>query len=224
MKHSIEQNPDDKDYFVRLGVVNESRAVVVNGSGIDLAHYASSQTPKPPVKFMFMGRYLREKGIFELVEACSIVQEEFPEARVQLLGATDDNPSSIDDARLKAWEDEGLISNVGWVEDVRPYIHSCSVYVLPSYAEGTPRSSLEALAIGRPIITTDAPGCRETVEHGQNGFLVPVGDSSALATAMLRFLRDPSLVQKMGAESLKLARKRFDVRKVNASILDSMGL
>ena len=116
---------------------------------------------------------------------------------------------------------DGTIDYLGWLEDVRSVIADCSVYVLPSYREGTPRTVLEAMAMGRPIITTDAPGCRETVVEGENGFLVPVKDSDAPAVAKKRFIREPKLAERNNA-SLKLARNKYDVHKVNAAIMHAM--
>ena len=114
--------------------------------------------------------------------------------------------------------------STGETDDVRPYLADAGVYVLPSYREGTPRSVLETMSMGRPVITTDAPGCRETVEDGVNGFLVPVRDAEALAGAMEKFIKNPELIAQMGAQSRKIAEDKYDVHKVNRVILSAMGL
>ena len=139
-------------------------------------------------------------------------------------GWIDDNPDAIAQQELDAWLASGTVDYAGRLQDVRPAIAACSVYVLPSYHEGTPRTVLEAMAMGRAVITTDAPGCRETVVDGANGFLVPVKSVDALAAAMLRFADEPGLAQRMGASSRAMAEDRYDVHKVNAVMLRAMGL
>ena len=125
---------------------------------------------------------------------------------------------------MGGWVEEGVVEYLGETDDVRPYLADAGVYVLPSYREGTPRSVLEAMSMGRPVITTDAPGCRETVEDGVNGFLVPVRDAEALAGAMEKFIQNPELIGQMGAQSRKIAEEKYDVHKVNKVILSAMGL
>jgi len=142
-----------------------------------------------------------------------------------LVGGLDLNPGSIKREEVEGWVKEGVIEWPGHVEDVRPWISQASVFVLPSfYREGVPRSIQEAMAMGRPVITTDAPGCRETVIDGINGFLVPVRDVEALAQAMERFIQKPELIEKMGKESRRIAEERFDIHKINARFLRELGL
>ena len=136
----------------------------------------------------------------------------------------DANPACIDPNDLQAWQDQKLVNYLGKLDDVRPAIENCSVYVLPSYREGTPRTVLEAMAMGRPIITTDAPGCRETVVNGDNGFLVPVKNSQILAEKMIYFIENPSAIESMGKASRLIAEEKYDVHKVNQAILSTMGL
>ena len=125
---------------------------------------------------------------------------------------------------MRGWVDEGILEWHGHVEDVRQWIAETSVYVLPSWREGKPRSTQEAMAMARAVITTDAPGCRETVEEGVNGFLVPVRDPHALAQAMLRFVEQPQLIATMGAASRRLAEERFDARAINRQIMAELGI
>lgn len=218
------QNPDDLNEFLRLGFVDARRATLVAGSGVDVEHFACSAPPPPPMVFLTIARLLRAKGIDEYVRAARILKERYPEARFQLLGPLDSNPTAISSEQVEEWQREGTIEYLGVTRDVRPYLHAASVFVLPSYREGTPRTSLEALATGRPIVTTDVPGCRETVSDGVNGFLVQPRDVDSLAQAMGRFVQEPDLVVRMGAASRELAEAKFDVRIVNATMLGRLGL
>src|SRR5690606_27454200 len=151
--------------------------------------------------------------------AARTIKARYPEVRFILLGGLDTNPGGISAAEVHSWVEEGLLEWPGHV-NVKPWFEQMSVYVLPSYREGVPRSTQEAMAMGRPVITTDAPGCRETVEHGVNGFLVPPRDVEALVGAMERFIKEPALIETMGKESRRLAEERFDERKVNARLME----
>ncbi|WP_196259674.1 glycosyltransferase family 4 protein [Pelagibacterium limicola] len=218
------QNPDDVEDFVRMGLAPRDRIVRVNGTGVDLADWAVAPPVVAPMTFMLAARLLAEKGIFQFVEAARAIKREAPEARFVLLGGLDSNPHGIARADVEAWVAEGILEWPGHVP-VKPWLAQASVFVLPSYyREGVPRSIQEAMAMGRPVITTDAPGCRETVIEGSNGFLVPPRDSAALADAMRRFVAAPELVASMGARSRALVEERFDVRKVNATMIGAMKL
>ena len=218
------QNSDDLEVFVSLKLIPETgRAVVVNGSGVDLDYYADAPLSDAPV-FLLVARLLRDKGIVEYAEAARRLKLRHPKAVFQILGPYDSNPAAISRPQMEAWERDGVLEYLGETDDVRPFLRRCTVYVLPSYREGTPRSVLEAMAMGRPVVTTDAPGCRETVRDGENGFLVPVKDVEMLAQAMERFLVQPELIRSMGKRSREIAEEKYDVRKVNAVILRAMGL
>lgn len=219
------QNPDDREEFLRRKLIPASKGKVVAGSGVDLAHFVGSTPPPPPVVFLLVARLIREKGIELYVEAARSLKKVHPDARFQLLGPYDTNPSAIPPEEIAAWEAEGVIEYLGETDDVRPFLNDASVFVLPSYyREGTPRTILEALATGRPVITTDTPGCRETVINGKNGFLVKSQDAVSLAHAMDRFLTEPDLIGKMGSESLNRAKEKYDVRLVNAEMFVELGL
>ncbi|HET6397647.1 MAG TPA: glycosyltransferase family 4 protein [Pseudoxanthomonas sp.] len=218
------QNPDDEALFRGSGILPVYvPSVVVNGSGVDVVRFRPGAPCEGPASFLMIGRLLGDKGVREYVEAARRVRRLRPEARFRLAGWIDSNPDAIAPAELEEWIASGTVEFLGRLDDVRPAIASASVYVLPSYREGTPRTVLEAMAMGRAIITTDAPGCRQTVAHGENGFLVPVRSAQALAGAMLRFLDDPGLAARMGARSRRIAEERYDVRKVNARMLAEMG-
>jgi glycosyltransferase involved in cell wall biosynthesis len=219
------QNPDDQKLFVQMGLLSRnSQGIVVNGSGVDLQHFHLAPLPKGSPHFLLVARLLGDKGLREYVQAARKVRKEYPDTRFTLVGQVDENPDSIGQSELEEWIEERAVDYAGFLIDVRPAIESCGVFVLPSYREGTPRSVLEAMAMGRAIITTDAPGCRETVVNGDNGFLVPVRDAETLAEAMLKFVENPELVALMGQRSRKIAEEKYDVHKVNAVMLREMGV
>ena len=217
------QNLDDRAEFEQRGLLPSSvEVVMINGSGVDTQHYAAAALPQAPV-FLLLARLLGDKGIREYVAAVRILRTRYPQARFLLAGPLDSNPAAIGETELHQWQREGDIEYFGSLDDVRPALAQCRVYVLPSYREGTPRSVLEAMSVGRPVITSDAPGCRETVEEGVNGFLLPVRDTDALARAMERFILEPELAERMGQESRRIAEEKYDVHKVNAVIMRAMG-
>ncbi|HSW11361.1 MAG TPA: glycosyltransferase family 4 protein [Solimonas sp.] len=219
------QNPDDLDELVNAGVVERRRCERVYGSGVDLDEFPVVPQAAAPLSFVMVARLLREKGVLDFVAAARTVKQRHPAARFILVGGPADNPDSISSADAQQWHAEGLIEWAGEVRDVRPYLRQAAVFVLPSYyREGTPRSTLEAMACGRAVITTRSPGCKETVIDGRTGYLVPPRDPQALAAAMLRFLDEPSLVETMGRESRALCEALYDVRSVNRQMLESMSL
>jgi glycosyltransferase involved in cell wall biosynthesis len=219
------QNPDDMRDFERLGLLpDRARRVLVNGSGVDLDEFRAAPLPDGPPVILFAGRLLRDKGIFELVAAARLVKQRRPDVRFHLLGFLDHNPASATQAELDGWSREGIVEYLGETNDVRPYLAKATALVLPSYREGTPRSVLEAMAVGRPVVVTDVPGCRETVVDGDNGYLVAVKDPAALAAAILRLLADPARLRQMAARSRAIAEAKYDARKVSAAMLRAMNL
>jgi len=218
------QNPDDANDFVRMGIVGRDKIETVSGTGVNLEKWAEAPPVTAPVTFALAARLLPEKGIREFVAAARRVRANAPDTRFLLLGGIDTNPSAVTRAELESWVAEGIVEWTGHV-DPRQWLAQTSVYVLPSYyREGVPRSIQEAMALGRPIVTTDAPGCRETVVDGENGFLVQPRDVHGLHAAMARFVDEPALVASMGARSRELAEQRFDVRRINRAMLCTMGL
>ncbi len=216
-------NEDDIAEMLNRGLLRHAQVVKLNGIGIDLAQWMPTPAVSQPITFLLAARLLREKGIVEYAEAARVVKSKFPNTRFILLGSVDPNPGSLKPDEVNLWVNEGLLEWPGHVP-VQSWLTRASVYVLPSYREGVPRSTQEAMAMGRAVITTDAPGCRETVVHGLNGFLVPVRDAVALADAMMRFIKQPELIETMGKASRALAVERFDVHKVNAVMLAAMGI
>lgn len=218
------QNPDDEALFRSFGILsNGTPSIVVNGSGVDVSQYSVRPMPKKLI-FLLIARLLGDKGIREYVNAARMVRLMYPHITFDLVGWIDPGPDAIQQYELDAWVLEGVINYLGRLDDVRPAIANCSVYVLPSYREGTPRTVLEAMSMGRAIITTDAPGCRETVLDGENGFLVAVGSAEKLAEAMVRFVEQPQLIEAMGKRSRQIAEEKYDVQKVNKVMLQEMGV
>ena len=217
-------NQDDKNLFIDEGMVSEKKIQLTNGIGVELDYYNFVEPVLNPICFILIARLLREKGVYEYIKAARKVKSQYPKTRFLLLGNIDENPGSILESEASAWLKEGLVEWPGQVSDVRPWLEKSSVFVLPSYREGLPRSTQEAMAMGRALITTDVPGCRETVKHEVNGFMVPPRDYEALAEAMMKFIKQPELVTLMGLSSFEFAKNNFDVHKINAELLASMQL
>ena len=222
----IFQNPDDARVFVDRRIVGRDRVRLVNGSGIDLDRFQVQPGPdNAALEFLMIARLLREKGVLEFVEAARLTRNKFPDTVFRLVGPKDPSPDGIPASEIASWEAKGVVDYKGPTSDVRPFIADSDVYVLPSFCgEGVPRSVLEAMSVGRPILTTDNVGCRETVIPGENGFLVPVRDAQALAERMIWFIENRHELDRMGRASRALAEDRFDVHKVNAAMLSVMGL
>jgi len=214
-------NEDDHNELVGTKIADPARSTILGGIGLHLDEFPFSEPPVqgPPI-FVMIARLLKEKGVFEFVEAARRVRARLPRARFLLVGGADPKPGSPTMEMLRSWVGEGLIEWPGMVDDVRPYLRQATVFVLPSYREGLPRSTQEAMAIGRAVITTDVPGCRATVEPGVNGLIVAPRDVDALAGAMERLANDTELVAEMGRRSRAMAEARFDVDKVNRRLLE----
>jgi glycosyltransferase involved in cell wall biosynthesis len=217
------QNEDDITEFVQAGLVAAAKVIHISGTGVDLNQWIASPPCTHPITFLLAARLLLEKGIGQYADAARQIKVQYPEVRFVLLGGLDLNPGSLKISDVQAWVDEGLLEWPGHVP-VQPWLMQTSVYVLPSYREGLPRSTQEAMAMGRAVITTDAPGCRETVDDGVNGFLVPVRDVNALVVAMRHFIENPDLIEIMGKQSRRLAEERFDVGRINTKLLEVLGV
>ncbi|MBP5639364.1 MAG: glycosyltransferase family 4 protein [Victivallales bacterium] len=222
--HVIFQNGDDLREFCDNHLVQREKCFVVNGSGVNLEHFQVVPLPER-LTFLMISRLLKSKGVGEYLEAARTVKQKHPEVRFCLLGKYE---TQMQDALSKEYVqkfiDDGIIERFEETNDVRPYYAQCSVYVLPSYREGTPRTVLEAMAMGRPILTTDTQGCRETVRNGVNGFFVPIKDIASLAGKMSEFVERPEFVAQMGTASREYVEEKFDVRKVNQSICNALGV
>lgn len=220
-------NGEDRRTMLANGIVDDRQRVVqVPGSGVDVKHYAAQPMPPGAMTFLMMGRLMRDKGVGEYIAAARLARARWPEARFLLLGRPEtENPTGYTVEEMQAWQDEGVVELLAETRDVRPCLASAHVFVLPSYyREGLPRTILEALATGRPVITTDMPGCREPIEQGHNGFLVPPRDVKALSNAVERFLECPALLQPMGEAARQSAVNFYDVECVNRQLLSEMEL
>ena len=219
------QNPDDRALFIERRMVPPEKARLLPGSGVDLQRFTPVPLPEGPVTFLFIGRILGDKGLRELIGATQSLLRQGLDVRVQLLGPIDEgNRSSIMRAELERWMSDGVIEYLGATDDVRPFIAKATAVVLPSYREGLPRSLLEAGAMGRPLIATDVPGCREVVEDGVNGLLCAVRDSASLARCMERFA---GLTEEersaMGSASRRKIETKFSEDVVIGAYLDALG-
>nr|WP_253649397.1 glycosyltransferase family 4 protein [Vibrio tubiashii] len=222
-KGVVFQNKDDMSVFVEQGIVDKNKCFLVNGSGVDLDFYTRKPLPQGN-RFLLVARLLGDKGIREYAKAAAIVQQCYPEAQFHLVGPEESSPNAINIEEVQSWQSAGWIQYHGSTSDVRPFLEGCSVFVLPSYHEGMPRTVLEAMAIGRPILTTDVPGCRETVSNGVNGWLVNKGSVEELAERMIWFIQNPGQWEPMAENSHAIAKDKFDVHKVNADILKVLEL
>jgi glycosyltransferase involved in cell wall biosynthesis len=214
-------NHDDRDEFIKSKLIDSRKAIVINGSGVNLEKFVPTPLPER-IAFLFIGRLIRDKGILEYLKACELIKQTYPEVRCLLVGPYDSNPSSIKAKTLDHYVKNGIIEYFGEQSDVRPYISQCSVFVLPSYHEGTPKTILEAMAMGRPIITTNAPGCRETVLDSINGYLVKTHDQFDIYAKMRVFIENPSTIEPMGRRSIEITKEKYDVHKVNQVLFREM--
>ncbi len=211
-------NRDDKSAFIDQNLlVHPERARLLHGEGIDLEQFVVTPLPDTDhFNFVLIGRLLWDKGVGEYVEAARRLRKRYPQARFQLLGPVGvDNPSAITRAEVAAWEQEGVIEYLGEAHDVRPFIAAANCVVLPSYREGVPRTLMEASAMGRPIVATDVPGCREVVAHGINGLLCEVRNANSLADRLAQMLdMDGEERRAMGERGRHKVMAEFDERVV----------
>ncbi|WP_353132658.1 glycosyltransferase family 4 protein [Pseudopedobacter sp.] len=225
------QNKDDYKTLVNENIIsNRQKVFVVNGSGVDLSHYNFSKPTLKTCNFLMISRLINAKGVREFYEAAKIVKEKYDNVSFTLIGAYDNNIDAIDKMLFNEIKAGNVIQYLGEVDDVRPYIRASAVVVLPSYyGEGVPRCLLEAMAMGRAVITTDSVGCRETVnleKEQQTGFLIPVKNAFELADKMLHFLSTPGDIISFGQNGYKYVADKFDVYKVNkhmVSIIENNG-
>jgi len=216
----ILQNPDDANMLVANGIIDEKRIFLIRGSGVNVSLFVPKPETKQPIAVILPARMLRDKGVVEFVEAASILKSQGCLARFILVGSPDpENPTAISEAQLIKWQQEKLVEWWGNRSDMPEVLEQAHVVCLPSYREGLPKALLEAAACGRPIVTTDVPGCREIVRHGVNGFLVPARDSNSLAVALCKLIEDRDLRQQMGAKGREIVLNEFSEDMVVAEIL-----
>lgn len=241
-------NPDDYQHFLNKKIIQNSQTIeILPGEGVNTAEFRSDLRSKIKVKilngsgvnliqynfheniesnsciFLLIGRLIKDKGILEYIEAAKSIKQKYSKVVFLIVGPTDTNPTAITLSEINKWKQEKIVNYCGETNNVKSYIKRCTVFVLPSYREGLPRTIVEAMAMGKPIITTDAPGCRETVIHGENGFLVPIKNINRLSNAMEKFILNPEIIRPMGQRSRQLAEQRFDVNKINDQIYNIIG-
>ena len=217
------QNQDDAQIFLDRKLVKTSQVCLIHGSGVNLDRFSMLPMPSTTA-FLCISRLIRDKGVYEYLEACRAIRKEFPQVRCLLVGPFDSNPSALKAEELQPFIDDGSVEYYGEQEDVRPFLEQCSVFVLPSYREGTPKTVLEAMACGRAVITTDTPGCRETIIDGESGYFVPPRNIEKLSEKMQDFIAEPWKAANMGVKGRLRAEELFDVNKVNLEIAKVMDL
>lgn len=215
------QNCDDSDFFLKKKIVRKSQIAYIHGSGVNTNTFKQEALPEK-LTFLFIGRLLKDKGVCEYLEACKQVKSRYKDIKCFLVGPFDSNPSSISKVELQRYIDDNVVEYFGEQQDVRPYLKQCSVFVLPSYREGTPKTVLEAMSTGRAVITTNAPGCKETVIDGKNGFLIPIKNVESLVKKMFELIENPQLIERFGVEGRRMAEEKFSVEKVNDQICKTM--
>ncbi|MGH8814782.1 MAG: glycosyltransferase family 4 protein, partial [Advenella sp.] len=215
----IFQNRNDRDILSSIGAVRDEQVVMIRGSGVDLEQYAAAPEPPLPVRIIFVARLLRDKGVLEYVEAADMSRRDGKPYRWLVVGNPDPgNPASVTQQEAKAWGDR--VQWLGERSDIAALYADSHIVVLPSYREGLPKSLVEAAACGRAVITTDVPGCRDAIEAGQTGVLVPVRDARAIYEAVCDLAENTQKRQAMGQAGRALAQEAFDIRKVVQAHLD----
>lgn len=221
-------NSDDREDLVQKHSIRVKNIHVLGGIGLSLEQYSYHPIPsiQDSINFIFIARLIKEKGIHDFIAAAKLVQSKYPDTKFTVLGSIDSaNLGGLTQLELDQLIESKIIDYPGYVTNVPEWIANSHIFVLPSYyREGVPRSTQEAMAIGRPVITTDVPGCRETVIDGVNGFLVEKWNPQALAERMIYFIENPEKIEQMGLESYKMAQSKYDANKVNKRLLNILGL
>jgi glycosyltransferase involved in cell wall biosynthesis len=218
----IFQNTDDLNLFLKNGWVKENQATIIPGSGVDTGRFtpAPKDDPGKIPLVILPARMLWAKGIGEFVEAAHLLRAKGPAIRMALVGDLySGNPDAIPLESLNRWQQEGSVEWWGWREDMVDVYHQADLVCLPSYHEGLSKTLVEAAACGKAIITTDVPGCRDVVRHGENGLLVPPKNAAALAQAIETLITDPELCANMGARGRQIAEREFAAEKIVAQTL-----
>lgn len=210
-KHRIIfQNEDDLNLFLKHRIIQKEQARLIKGSGVDLTEFKAAPVPPAPLKVILPARMLWDKGVGEFVEAARMVKKEYPEIIFQLAGGVDtENPAGIAEEQLKAWQEESIVEWLGYCDNVAELFQHAHIVCLPSYREGLPKALIEAMGCARAIITTDVPGCREVVNHMQNGILVPLKSPQEIADAVVLLAKNSKMLHEMGQASRKRAEEEF---------------
>lgn len=221
-------NQDNRELLLRKRIVPEAKLELVPGEGIDLTAFdVAYPSPTPEaLHFLMVARLVVAKGVREFVQAAQIVKARYPRCTFSIAGDVEHgrHPDAIPVDELETWRAQGQVRLLGYISDIKPVLSRADCFVLPSHAEGLPMSTMEAMAMGKPVITTKAPGTRDTVEDGRNGYLVPVGEAAALAQRMIDLIEQPELVTKFGRESRRMAETKFSSEVINAQLMSHLGL
>jgi glycosyltransferase involved in cell wall biosynthesis len=221
-KKVIFQNQDDIDEFVKRRYLKREKCELVNGSGVNLDKFRRNKLPKD-ISFLMVSRILRGKGVLEYFKAAKIVKEKYPKVKFSYIGQIDKGQNAFKYEEIKPYIDEKIVEHIPFTKNVEKYYEKCSVFVLPSYyREGIPRTLIEATAMGRPIITTKTPGCKETVIDGENGYFVKPKSSTDLADKMTQMIKAKNKLQEMGDKSYELCRKKFTIATINHRMINIM--
>ncbi len=215
------QNRDDIAYFLSIPVVEKSKALLIKGVGVNLTEfYPSLKEPEEPLRVTMVARLLRDKGVYEFIEAAKIIKEKNYNIIMQLVGEIDpQNPASLTEAEIGSLTAEKVVVWHGHSNEIADIYRKSHIACLPSYREGLPKSLMEALACGLPVVTTDVPGCREIICNGTNGIIVPAQDGAALAEAIIKLAKDPILRQSMRIASRAIAENEYNVHKITEQML-----
>ena len=220
-KAVIFQNSDDP---IKIkNTLKNTPYQIVYGSGVNMEKFKKTVIPEK-FNVLICARLLWSKGIREFIKAATIVKEKYPDITFTIVGGLDNNQESLSKEELESLIKKEIVIYEGFQDDVRPFLDNCSVFVLPSYHEGLPRSVLEAMSKGRPIITTNSPGCKETVTDGYNGYLVEVGDYVVLSQRIVELYEDRNLLLTMGEHSFETCKKKFEVNVINEQIINLLQL
>ena len=216
----IFQNKDDLKYFKNKKIAARREKIIIEGSGVNTHHFNYEPIMPLPVKFILVARMLYEKGIIEYLESARLIKQEYPQAEFQLVGGLDTSYDAIKYDVIKKYAKNDIVKYLGYQKNVKNLLKKSHIFVLPSYHEGMPRSVLEAMSIGRPIITNDVPGCRETVINNKNGFLVEKKNIAKLTQKMKWFIVNHNKINEMGLESRKIVLERFDDKIINTKFIE----
>lgn len=215
------QNQDDMNLFKKMFKIPSNKTVLTNGSGVNIDYFKSKSLPKEK-RFLMIARLIKAKGVKEYLLSAQIIKKKYPFINFNLVGFFENNIDSINKDFVESFVNEGVLNFLGKLEDVRDEISNSSIFVLPSYREGMPRTVLEAMSVGRPIITSNVPGCKDTVKDGVNGFLIEPKSIQSLVHAMEKMINlDDVALSNMGKQSRLIAEQKYDVNKVNKNILSN---
>ena len=211
-------NKDNQNTFIINNIISKDKCYIIDGIGVNLDYFEKQELQHGDLTFLMISRFLGEKGVKEYLQAAKIIKNKFSNIKIQLLGTFDNSLDSISPILIDDALREKIIEIIPQQKDVREFLKNCHVFVLPSYHEGMPRTIMEAMSIGRPILTTDVPGCKNTVNHNENGLLVNKADYNDLANKMIWFIENKDKIKIMGDKSRLIASERFDVNIINARL------